>query len=227
MVNSMVLHVSIELQRDGRQRKLPLHILSVLLHGKLRELGHTDSTNAHFVRQLCRNFPRERMPVVLAPLLNPLVMEIGYTFTASLEDCKNHLLKVGGREISAQDVVKVISSITRRWVGGSKSEKRTWKPEIFVQALKEGVPSFNWNDGCLALDHQEFLIKDRPGLSLQLSIHFPVEIVNQRWTNVDLFITLIPIFLGNHSNSETIVPDVQPDGATADSKCFLQAGSNI
>ncbi|KAL1398707.1 hypothetical protein pipiens_008753 [Culex pipiens pipiens] len=38
-------------------------------------------------------------------------MEIGYTFTASLEDCKNHLLKVGGREISAQDVVKVISSM--------------------------------------------------------------------------------------------------------------------
>ncbi|XP_038105050.1 CCR4-NOT transcription complex subunit 1 [Culex quinquefasciatus] len=38
-------------------------------------------------------------------------MQIGYTFTASLEDCKNHLLKVGGREISAQDVVKVISSM--------------------------------------------------------------------------------------------------------------------
>ncbi|KAL1402739.1 hypothetical protein quinque_008799 [Culex quinquefasciatus] len=93
-------------------------------------------------------------------------MEIGYTFTASLEDCKNHLLKVGGREISAQDVVK---------------------PEIFVQALKERVPSFNWNDGCLALDHQEFLIKDRPGLSLLLSI-------------VKMGLSLITMILKNRSD---------------------------
>ncbi|KAL1374945.1 hypothetical protein quinque_008773 [Culex quinquefasciatus] len=110
-------------------------------------------------------------------------MEIGYSFTASLEDCKNHLLKVGGREISAQDVVK---------------------PEIFVQALKEGVPSFNWNDGCLALDHQEFLIKDRPGCHPGRYLRAVGRVCDA-----------------------CAVPDVQPDGATADSQCFLQAGSNI
>lgn len=89
------------------------HILSVLSHGKHREFGLADSTYARFVQQLCRDFPRERVPVVLAPLLYPedsevsaeavkansqsllrssvmdtawgsLVMEIGYTFTASL-----------------------------------------------------------------------------------------------------------------------------------------------
>ncbi|EDS36589.1 nuclear body associated kinase [Culex quinquefasciatus] len=103
-----------------------MHSLSVL-HGKLRELRHTDSTNAHFVRQLCRDFPRELMPVVLAPLLNPLVMEIGYTFTASLEDCKNHLLKVGGREISAQDVVKFILSTSICGAGSSRGMSLTNK----------------------------------------------------------------------------------------------------
>ncbi|EDS36335.1 ccr4-not transcription complex [Culex quinquefasciatus] len=41
-----------------------------------------------------------------------LVVEIGYTFTGSLEDCRNHMLKVGGRKISAQDVSKIISSLS-------------------------------------------------------------------------------------------------------------------
>ncbi|XP_038121327.1 CCR4-NOT transcription complex subunit 1-like [Culex quinquefasciatus] len=43
--------------------------------------------------------------------LGSLVMEIGYTLTASLEDCKNHLPKIGDRKNTAQDVAKIISSM--------------------------------------------------------------------------------------------------------------------
>ncbi|XP_062547047.1 CCR4-NOT transcription complex subunit 1 isoform X2 [Armigeres subalbatus] len=243
------------------------HILSLISHDKHLDFGLSDSTYGKFVQQLCRDFPRERVPLILAPLLYPenselsaesvksntqslllssimdtawgsLVMEIGYGFTASVEDCKNHLLKVGGREISAQDVAKIISSMclthaslsessinlptpSSFWPqgsdpggkgkdgqnGGSSSENSTWKPEIFVQALKEVVPSLNWKDVCLGLDHSNFLIKDRPGLALLLSIvkmgmqasglgqNFPVECVYQRWTNVEGQLSLITMIL--------------------------------
>ncbi|XP_053697550.1 CCR4-NOT transcription complex subunit 1 [Sabethes cyaneus] len=243
------------------------HILSLVSHGKHRELGLSDTTYGKFLQQLCRDFPRDRVPIILAPLLysedseisaesvklnsqallrssvmdtawGSLVMEIGYAFTASLEDCKNHLLKVGGREISAQNVAKIISSMclthaslsessinlptpSSFWPqgndpggkgkdgqsGSSGGENSTWKPEIFVQALKEVVPGLNWKDVCLALDHPEFLIKDRPGLALLLSIlkmgvqsnglgqHFPIECVYQRWTNVEGQLSLIAMIL--------------------------------
>lgn len=243
------------------------HILSLISHDRHRDFGLSDSTYGKFVQQLCRDFPRERVPLILAPLLYPenselsaesvkansqsllrssimdtawgsLVMEIGYGFTASVEDCKNHLLKVGGREIAAQDVAKIISSMclthaslsessinlptpSSFWPqgsdpggkgkdgqnGGSSSENSTWKPEIFVQALKEAVPNLNWKDVCLAFDHADFLIKDRPGLALLLSIvkmgmqasglgqNFPVECVYQRWTNVEGQLSLITMIL--------------------------------
>ncbi|XP_055592408.1 CCR4-NOT transcription complex subunit 1 [Uranotaenia lowii] len=245
------------------------HIVALLSHGKHRRFGLADTTWSKFVHQLCRDFPRDRVPLVLAPLLYPedselsaesiklnsrallrstimdttwgsLVMEIGYGFTASLEDCKNHLLKVGGREISAQDVAKIISSMclthaslsessinlptpSSFWPQGSDpggkgkdgqagvtgGENNTWKPEIFVQALKEVVPNLNWKDVCLALDHSEFLIKDRAGLSLLLSTvkmgvqasglgqNFPVECIYQRWTNVEGQLSLITNVLKN------------------------------
>lgn len=218
------------------------------------------------MQQLCRDFPRDRVPLILAPLLyaedtevsaqsvklnsqtllrssimdtawGSLVMEVGYTFTASLEDCKNHLLKVGGREISAQDVAKIISSMCLThaslsessinlptpnsfWPqgsdpggkgkdGGSSAENSTWKPEIFVQALKEVVSNLNWKDVCVALDHAEFSIKDRAGLLLLLTIikmgmqtnglgqSFPVECIYQRWSNCEGHLSLISMIVKN------------------------------
>lgn len=261
-------------------------ILSVLSHNKHLEFGLADTTHNKFIQQLCRDFPRDRVPLILAPLLytensevsaesvknnsesllrtsimdtawGSLVMEIGYAFTASLDDCKNHLLKVGGREISAQDVAKIISSMclthaslsessinlptpSSFWPqgsdpggsgkdaqnGGSSAENSTWKPEIFVQALKDVVPNLNWKDVCVALDHPEFLIKDRAGLSLLLSIvkmgvhaagvghSFPVECVYQRWTNVEGQLSLITMILKNpdlYSFADNIFTSVSVD----------------
>ncbi|XP_038122470.1 uncharacterized protein LOC119771132 [Culex quinquefasciatus] len=65
-----------------------------------------------------------------------LVVEIGYTFTASLEDCRNHMLKVGGRKISAQDVAKIISSL---------SESPPGRAVALAPPVHKGQGSRSWN----------------------------------------------------------------------------------
>ena len=85
----------------------------------------------------------------------------------------------------------------------------TWKPEVFVAALKEVVPNLNWNEVCFGLDHAEFMIKDRIGLSLLINIirqgmqinnmgqHFPVECAYRHWVNVEGQLSLITAILKN------------------------------
>ncbi|KAL1394508.1 hypothetical protein pipiens_011906 [Culex pipiens pipiens] len=108
--------------QEGRMNyvtpELLQHILSVLSHGKLREFGLD-------VRALCAaavpglsagaSVIANSQSLLRSPVMDTawgsLVMEIGYTFTASLEDCKNHLPRVGGRKNTAQDVAKIISSM--------------------------------------------------------------------------------------------------------------------
>ncbi|XP_055387570.1 CCR4-NOT transcription complex subunit 1 [Condylostylus longicornis] len=183
-----------------------------------------------------------------------LILEIGYDFTANLEDCKNHLRDKFGREIQALDVAKIIGLMCRThtslldynvnlptpanfWQQNQqgqqssnnsnngtpagtgqqadgnanpteKKEKsgsdstQTWKPDIFVQALKETVPNLNWQDVCLGLDHHEFQIKDRIGLNLLLTIvrlasghNFPVECIYRHWQNVEGQFSLISTIL--------------------------------
>ncbi|KAL1404561.1 hypothetical protein pipiens_005311 [Culex pipiens pipiens] len=88
--------------QEGRMNyvtpELLQHILSVLSHGKLREFGLD-------VRALCAaavpglsagaSVIANSQSLLRSPVMDTawgsLVMEIGYTFTASLEDCKNHL----------------------------------------------------------------------------------------------------------------------------------------
>lgn len=141
-----------------------------------------------------------------------LILEIGYEFTSSVEECKNHL-RCGSRELLSQDVAKIMGLMCRRhsslldcnvnlgtpanfWPGqpgtgpnaqqqnvannndggnvtGSGVDKTTnlndkkdkigsnpvgtistettqaWKPDVFVQALKEVVPQLIWKEVCL------------------------------------------------------------------------------
>lgn len=89
------------------------------------------------------------------------------------------------------------------------SENTTWKPEIFIQALKDIISILNWKDVCLALDHPEFVIKDRTGLNLLMTItrlgmqayglgqNFPAECVYRHWNNVEGQLSLITAILKN------------------------------
>lgn len=168
---------------------------------------------------LCRDFPRDRVPLILAPFLYPedtepsfdsmssvdcsivttvimdrtwceVLLESGYAFTASVEDCRAILMN--GREITPADVAKMISLMARThsslsegmvlqtpgsfWPNATDSKEKgitnpstdhptSWKPEVLVQALKEVVANLNWKEVCMQLDHPEFMIKDRQALS--------------------------------------------------------------
>jgi len=142
-----------------------------------------------------------------------LILEIGYEFTSSVEECKNHLCSREREraELQSKDVAKIVGLMCRRhsslldcnvnlptpanfWPGqgqsagsnssgssqaqstpqqqnsgssnnndgaegNSSSDKKdkketseatqTWKPDVFVQALKEVVPQLNWKDVCM------------------------------------------------------------------------------
>ncbi|CAD7076764.1 unnamed protein product [Hermetia illucens] len=211
-------------------------ILSLICHGEQYiNYGLSRETFEKFIKKLREDFPRERVPLIIAPFLyaesedeieggvlldnftesfsansrimdtswSNLVMEIGYAFTATVEDCKNHLVKVCGRDVQSQDVAKIIGLMCRThtnlsecnvnlptpanfWPGQTGSEAsgidkkdltkatndgtQTWKPDVFVQALKEVAPNINWKDVCVGLDHPEFVIKDRIGLNLLVTI---------------------------------------------------------
>jgi CCR4-NOT transcription complex subunit 1 len=219
------------------------------------------------VKKLCRDFPRDHVPLILTPLLyleeseittesillnsqnifkssimdtswSKMVLEIGYAFTSSTEECKSHLMKAGGRDVSAQDVAKIISLMCQTHTNlsdssinlptpnafwslsastqGNDAEKKdklttidnsSWKPDIFVQTLKEVVPNLNWKEVCWALDHPEFMIKDRAGLNLLVTTirlgmqasgigqNFPAECIYRHWTNVEGQLTLITAIL--------------------------------
>lgn len=173
------------------------------------------STDIHnrFLKTLQRDYTKDLLPVVLAPLLYPaeselepemasegptgildtslsdLVSEMGYSFTASLEDCRNNLINLGGRDITPQSVARVIGVMCRTHTGledslnlqtpnsfwpNSNPELKdkvsngqaSWNVEIFVQALKEVAPNLQWNNVIAELDHSNFVIKDRQGLIL-------------------------------------------------------------
>lgn len=44
-------------------------ILSLISHGKHSKFGLTDIIYSKFINQLCRDFPRDLVPLILAPLL--------------------------------------------------------------------------------------------------------------------------------------------------------------
>lgn len=241
-------------------------LLSLLAYGKHTNFNLSDSTYNKFLKKLCRDFPRDHVPLILTPLLyleesetssesilsnsqnlfkssimdtswSKMVLEVGYAFTSSVEECKSHLMKAGGRDITAVDVAKIISLMCQThtnlsdlsinlptpnaiWSLSStsaesaeKKEKLTtidnssWKPEIFVQTLKEVVPNLNWKEVCISLDHPEFMIKDRAGLNLLITTIrlgmqssgmgqvFPAECIYRHWANVEGQLSLIAAIL--------------------------------
>jgi CCR4-NOT transcription complex subunit 1 len=101
--------------------------------------------------------------------LADLIMEIGYGFCLSVEECRNSLVNLGACEVSPQAVARVLGMMVRSHTGleeqvalqniqtpasfwsssgdsGSKekgtaeaNQPASWNVEIFVQTLKELV----------------------------------------------------------------------------------------
>lgn len=128
----------IETEGSSRQHEGGLHettpevlhlILSAILKSP-KEVGLTNTIHQSFLDTLQRDFSKDLVPVVLAPLVYPdhcelspemssegpggmletscadIVAEIGFGFTASVEECRNHLMKIGGRDITPAIVAR-------------------------------------------------------------------------------------------------------------------------
>ncbi|CAH1997116.1 unnamed protein product [Acanthoscelides obtectus] len=165
---------------------------------------------------------------ILDTSIADLITEIGYSFTASLEECRTNLLKLGGRDISPAVVARVLAVMCRTHTGlddalsiqtpggafskggDGRSAGGSWNVEIFVQALKEVVPNFQWNTVVAELDHADFILKDRQGLCILINtlrqglqtfgFHpetFPIDQFYKRWSNVEGQYSLIQCILKN------------------------------
>ncbi|XP_047451438.1 CCR4-NOT transcription complex subunit 1 isoform X3 [Mugil cephalus] len=117
-------------------------LLSHLLFGQKGASGVGQEQIDAFLKTLCRDFPQERCPVVLAPLLYPekrdilvdrilpdsgeltktimettlaeLMQEVGYGFCASLDECRNVIVQYGA---TASQVAKVLGMMARTHSG--------------------------------------------------------------------------------------------------------------
>lgn len=168
-------------QHEGGLHETSPEVLHIILSAVLKspkDLGLSNDVHTAFLNTLQKDFPKDLVPVILAPLVYPdqceiapemstegpglsggmmetsladLVKEMGYGFTASLEECRNNLLKLEGRDITTGQVAKVLSVMCRTYNGldeslniqtpGSYNKGRdgiwTWNIEIFVQVSRE------------------------------------------------------------------------------------------
>ncbi|KAI1235489.1 CCR4-NOT transcription complex subunit 1, partial [Lamprotornis superbus] len=123
-----------------------LHLLlSHLLFGQKGAFGVGQEQIDAFLKTLRRDFPQERCPVVLAPLLYPekrdilmdrilpdsggiaktmmessladFMQEVGYGFCASVEECRTIIMQFGVREVTAAQVARVLGMMARTHSG--------------------------------------------------------------------------------------------------------------
>ncbi|XP_069757052.1 CCR4-NOT transcription complex subunit 1 isoform X1 [Narcine bancroftii] len=144
-----------------------LHLLlSHLLFGQKGAFGVGQEQIDAFLKTLRRDFPQERCPVVLAPLLYPekrdilmdrilsdsggivktmmdssladFMQEVGYGFCTSAEECRQIILQFGVREVTASQVARVLGMMAR-----THSSLTDGIPLQSISAPGSGI----WSDG--------------------------------------------------------------------------------
>ncbi|XP_037733759.1 CCR4-NOT transcription complex subunit 1 isoform X5 [Lepidochelys kempii] len=144
-----------------------LHLLlSHLLFGQKGAFGVGQEQIDAFLKTLRRDFPQERCPVVLAPLLYPekrdilmdrilpdsggiaktmmessladFMQEVGYGFCTSVEECRNIIMQFGVREVTAAQVARVLGMMARTHSGLTEGI-----PLQSISAPGSGI----WSDG--------------------------------------------------------------------------------
>ncbi|KAK4872711.1 hypothetical protein RN001_014740 [Aquatica leii] len=146
----------IDTEGSSRQHEGGLHdstpeILHLILSAVLKspkEVGLTNEIHTVFLNSLQRDYSKDLVPVVLAPLVYPdqyelapemssegpglsggmldssladLVSEMGYGFTLTLEECRNNLLKFIGRDINPTAVARTLALLCRTHSGLDES----------------------------------------------------------------------------------------------------------
>jgi len=226
-----------------------IHTLLSLI--KEKDLNLPQESVDKFLSSVRVEFPRQTSPLVLLPLLYSvqqdtpatamatkgpglldgalpdLVLEMGYHFTSNVEECRASLLQLGGREVYAATVAKVIGVMVRTHtglddtttlpIGGpgnalwDKEVKpgKTWNVEVFIQSVHELQTTLNWKEIIYELDHPGFQVKDRQGLillmkALKLGLQaqgfqglFPMDLIYRHWKNTEGQLSLFQQILRN------------------------------
>lgn len=193
-----------------------LHLLVVHLIRNKDNFGIGNDQKEAFLTTLRKDFPHERVPVILGPLLYPesedlaidkltdtssmpksvfdasladLILERGYSCTASPDECRSTLMQFGVREITPSSVAKVLGMMARTptglndqgqvssgWDLSDKTEKpgvNTWNVDVFISVVQDLVctswnprqaPHFSWRDVVVELDQPNFMVLNKKGL---------------------------------------------------------------
>mgnify|MGYP007048722634 CR=1 FL=1 len=178
-------------------------------------------------RLVLRPWRDEARRGLLDGALPDLVLEMGYHFTASVDECRAALLQLGGREVYAATVAKVIGVMVRThtglddsstlplapeannlWEKEHKADK-TWNVEVFIKSVHELQTTLNWKEIIYELDHNGFCVKDRAGLvllmkALKLGLatqgyqgSFPIDLFYRHWRNTEGQLSLFQQILRN------------------------------
>ncbi|XP_056008647.1 CCR4-NOT transcription complex subunit 1-like isoform X3 [Ostrea edulis] len=135
------------LKQEGGLQDAPIEVIHLLLTSLFKckdNFGIGTEQKEVFIRTLKKDFPFERVPVILGPLLYPdaedlfiekladtstmpksaldaslaeMIHEAGYSCTTSIEECRGSLMQFGVREISPSSVAKVLGMMARTPTG--------------------------------------------------------------------------------------------------------------
>ncbi|CAF0747026.1 unnamed protein product, partial [Didymodactylos carnosus] len=143
--------------------------------------------------------------------LADVVIEMGYSFTSSIEECRNALVQFGVQEIKPLNIARILGAMAKTHNGlientviynlnsqeSNNSEKptnqsQTWNVEIFVHAVNDLAPNMNWKDVLKEMDYNGFIIKDRQSLVLIVNAFkralpdgIPIDLLYTRWHNAE------------------------------------------
>lgn len=141
-------------QEGGLHETTPevLHLILSLIEHSPKEVGLSSEVHAALLKALQRDFPKDFVPIVFAPLvysqqcelapdimgsegpglsggmldtpLADLVSEMGYGFTSSLEECRNNLVKLKPRDITPAHIARVVSVMSQTLTGLDQSQMK-------------------------------------------------------------------------------------------------------
>lgn len=141
-----------------------IHYILGQILSEADHFGVVEDLLADVFNSLRRDYPRELVPVILAPILYQdqgvestsikmahegssvsknmvensladLILETGYTFTSNIEECRSHFATFDLRELTAASVARAISYMARTHTGLNEQTLRN---------LRNG--NFNWPD---------------------------------------------------------------------------------
>lgn len=147
-----------------------LHLLVVHLIRNKDNFGIGNDQKEAFLSTLRKDFPHERVPVILGPLLYPesedlavdkltdissmpksvfdasladMIHERGYGCTASPDECRNMLMQFGIKEVTPASVAKVLGMMARTPSGMNEQGQLTTGWDVGDKTDKPGVNAWN------------------------------------------------------------------------------------